>query len=287
MENVTIKASAKDIINTNVKETFDTNIKEKVKGTCLVCDKPNFEIHYKNINACRVCYVQFRRNFILKNEKMENIVFNFQSNVSIINIIFLGRNFAASNEYLPVLKKGLISFENFEKRMQLETKEDTCVPELLNFCHDTKYLQRFLINTARMLMDLPEFAILIKQEKWKLFNHFWGSFFVLLKFYNLTNNENKNIFSTDKQSNDKSSINACKLYLPICEYLEKNIYFPMQKLILNKKEITWMILQMLYANTNFSEIMNGGFSCSKRELRILRIIKKIKVVCEEQKFFLF
>uniref|UniRef100_A0AC35U2B7 MFS domain-containing protein n=1 Tax=Rhabditophanes sp. KR3021 TaxID=114890 RepID=A0AC35U2B7_9BILA len=201
------------------------------------------------------------------------VIYDFQPTISYIRTIFLRKAYEnQSTIKFTFIQIAVNAFNNFQRRMPTCKKKDVVVEQVFNVFDTIDYFQRFAMNTAEMLMEFAQFESLVFDEKWHLYRHFLLHFFPLVKMYNSLEvfgfDYHESIFmldqmtahrvapmrTTNQQFNDETGRKLSELFEPVGLFLEEFVYLPMKLLRMDKEEMGWIILQILFTRKNIAGI---------------------------------
>uniref|UniRef100_A0A0N5BNC8 Nuclear receptor n=1 Tax=Strongyloides papillosus TaxID=174720 RepID=A0A0N5BNC8_STREA len=218
------------------------------------------------------------------------VITNFNETIDKIKSIFkfpIIKN--TSSEELPLTNLQLVTkaINNLKNAMICVKKEDLKLLDVFNISSFFEYFKCFLVHYSKFLTELPNFNKYDYEVKMNYLRYSNGIIFVFLKLYislevfgynnnssniivnhcSFTNAENGPLI--DPSLPEDFAQNLAKLFYPIEKYQINSIYNPMKRMMLDKYEFSYLILQIIWSNCNIPNLPNECYIENDRMLKIV------------------
>ncbi|CEF62443.1 Nuclear hormone receptor, ligand-binding, core domain and Zinc finger, nuclear hormone receptor-type domain and Nuclear hormone receptor, ligand-binding domain and Zinc finger, NHR/GATA-type domain-containing protein [Strongyloides ratti] len=246
----------------------------------------SYQTNFNTNNITRQTSV-IKSTFEIQNCK---IICNFNETINMIKTIFecpIIKSISSDSVPLTNLQLVTKAINNLKNSMILVKKEDMKFINIINFASCIDYFKTFIINYSKFLMEIPNFNKYNYEIKMNYLRHSNGIIFVFIKLFISLElfgyNNNATFIITDHNSftNDEKTLkedpafpkdfaqNLTKLFDPIEKYQIKNIYNPMKQMMLDKYEVSYIILQIIWSNANVPNLPNECYIENERMLKIV------------------
>uniref|UniRef100_A0A0K0FML8 Nuclear receptor n=1 Tax=Strongyloides venezuelensis TaxID=75913 RepID=A0A0K0FML8_STRVS len=218
------------------------------------------------------------------------IISNFNETIDKIKSIFkfqIIKNI--SSEELPLTNLQLVTkaINNLRNALICVKKEDMKLLNVFNFASFLEYFKNYLVHYSKFLMELPNFSKYDYEVKMnylrnsnriihiflklyislEIFGYNNKSSNIIVDKYNFTNIENEPLM--DPSLPEDFAQNITKLFCHIEQYEINTLYNPMKKMMLDRYEFSYLVLQIIWSNCNIPNLPKECYVENERMLKIV------------------
>uniref|UniRef100_A0A0N4Z196 Nuclear receptor n=1 Tax=Parastrongyloides trichosuri TaxID=131310 RepID=A0A0N4Z196_PARTI len=218
------------------------------------------------------------------------VIYDLNETINQIKSIF--KSSIIKNNYhesLPLTTLQIVSvaLTVFQKSMAFKRKEE--MHQINSICMTSffTYFNNYIINYSKFLMEIPNFQKYNFEAKMNYLRHSNGLIHSLFKMYFSLEvfgyNESCNLIICDYETYYNGDIilgadplfpeeigkNMNKLFEPIGRYCIKHLYEPLKHITLDKIEFSYLILQVIWTNSNIPNLPNECYLENEKMLKII------------------